>query len=223
MDNGGYSACTSPKSYTLAAGSHTFQVRSIDLVGNIDATPAAYTWEIDTAAPTVMIGNPSLNLANSSQSVTYAVTYSGASVITLGAGDVSLIATGTANGTIAVSGTGADSRTVTISGITGYGTLGIRIAANTARDSAGNQAAESGPSTTFIVDNSSGDFDGNGVDVNDALKALRISAGLDSPTAQDRALGDVAPLVNGSPRPDGKIDIGDVIVILRKAVGLVSW
>ena len=100
MDNGGYSACTSAKSYTLAAGSHTFQVRSIDLVGNIDATPATYAWEIDTTTPTVMIGNPSLNLANSSQSVTYAVTYSGASVITLGAEHVSLIATGTANGTI---------------------------------------------------------------------------------------------------------------------------
>ena len=51
MDNGGYSACTSPKSYTLAAGSHTFQVRSIDPAGNIDATPAAYTWEIDTTVP----------------------------------------------------------------------------------------------------------------------------------------------------------------------------
>ena len=51
MDDGGYSACTSPKSYTLAAGSHTFQVRAIDLAGNIDETPATYTWEIDTTVP----------------------------------------------------------------------------------------------------------------------------------------------------------------------------
>jgi hypothetical protein len=73
------------------------------------------------------------------------------------------------------------------------------------------------------VDNSSGDFDGNGIDVSDALRALRITAGLNIPTGADSAHGDVAPIVNGRPQPDGKIDIGDVVVILRKAVGLISW
>ena len=60
--------------------------------------------------------------------------------------------TGTAAGTIAVSGTGL-TRTVTISSISGNGSLGISIAAGTASDLAGNMAPAAGPSTTFIVDN----------------------------------------------------------------------
>ena len=43
--------------------------------------------------------------------------------------------------------------TVTISSITGNGTLGISIAAGTASDLAGNLAPAAGPSATFMVDN----------------------------------------------------------------------
>src|SRR5690606_12402492 len=59
--------------------------------------------------------------------------------------------TGTATGSVAVSGSGNATRTVTISSITGDGTIGISIAANTASDAAGNQAGAAGPSTTFTV------------------------------------------------------------------------
>jgi len=65
--------------------------------------------------------------------------------------------------------------------------------------------------------------DDNIIDSSDALRALRIVAGLIVPTSNDIAHGDVAPMVNGVPRPDGTIDIGDVVVILRRAVGLISW
>jgi hypothetical protein len=35
---------------------------------------------------------------------------------------------------------------------------------------------------------------------------------------------DVAPLgPDGKPQPDGKIDLGDVVIILRRVVGLVTW
>jgi len=69
-----------------------------------------------------------------------------------------------------------------------------------------------------------GDLNGDGtVDLIDALKALRIAVGLESVTEEDLARGDVAPLVNGTPLPDGRIDIGDAVVILRRAVGLVAW
>jgi len=68
-----------------------------------------------------------------------------------------------------------------------------------------------------------GDLDGGGVSVTDALLALRITAGLITPTVSDIVHADVAPFVNNVPHPDGKIDIGDVVVILRKAIGLTMW
>lgn len=69
-----------------------------------------------------------------------------------------------------------------------------------------------------------GDLDGDGcVDIKDALAALRISLGMDRADAWALAHGDVAPLVNGVPQPDGVVDAGDVLVILRKIVGLVDF
>ncbi len=84
------------------------------------------------------------------------------------------------------------------------------------------------PATGACVNSGScggdGDIDGDGdTDVNDALKALRIAAGIDTATADELSRGDVAPLVDGTPAPDGTINIGDVVVVLRKAIGLVSW
>jgi hypothetical protein len=165
-----------------------------------------------------------LATANNGVSVTYTVTYTGADSVSLAPANVSLNTTGAAGGFIAVTGSGTATMTVTISNITGFdGTIGISIAANTASDLAGNLAAGAGPSATFSVDNASGDFDSGGVGITDALKALRISAGLDTPTPSDLAHGDVAPLVGGSRQPDGKIDIGDVVVILRKAANIMTW
>jgi hypothetical protein len=37
------------------------------------------------------------------------------------------------------------------------------------------------------------------------------------------AHGDLAPLVNGIPQPDGVVDVGDVLVLLRRIVGLVDF
>jgi hypothetical protein len=64
---------------------------------------------------------------------------------------------------------------------------------------------------------------GHGGTVNDALRAWLIANGMIAPTANDLLHGDVAPLVGGMPQPDGKITMGDVVVILRKAIGLVNW
>jgi hypothetical protein len=195
-----------------------------DAAGNVNSAAVQLSRTYDTVAPTVAIGAPSLSVANNGVSVTYTVTYTGADSVTLANANIALNATGTANGSIAVSGSGTASRTVTIFNITGFdGTLGITIAANTAGDLAGNSAAGAGPSATFTVDNASGDLNGFGLDMTDALKALRITVGLDTPTASEVAHGDVAPLLNGARQPDGKISSADVVAILRKYVGLPSW
>ncbi|KAF0221782.1 MAG: hypothetical protein FD174_113 [Geobacteraceae bacterium] len=61
------------------------------------------------------------------------------------------------------------------------------------------------------------------VSVVDAMVALRIAIGGLPPTPEHFVHGDVAPLINGKPVPDGKIDLGDAIVLLRRVVGLVNW
>jgi len=131
---------------SIAAGTAT------DSAGN--SAPAAGP----SAEATVLGGPPSLSISAPSAThtrtgpVTFTVTYGGAAAVTLANGDVTLNTTGTASGTVAVSGTGLTTRTVTISGITGDGTLGISIAADTASNPGGNAPA-AGPSGTFIVDN----------------------------------------------------------------------
>jgi len=60
--------------------------------------------------------------------------------------------------------------------------------------------------------------------INDALKVLQASVGLITLTPAEQKNVDVAPLVNGKPQPNGKIDLGDVLVILERAVGSIpAW
>ena len=50
LDGGGFSFCASPQAYSeLANGTHTFEVRATDFTGNVDPTPATYTWTIRPA------------------------------------------------------------------------------------------------------------------------------------------------------------------------------
>ena len=57
LDGAAFSACTSPKTYTgLAPGPHSFSVRAADALGNVDATPATYSWNVGPVA-----ANPAAN------------------------------------------------------------------------------------------------------------------------------------------------------------------
>ncbi len=128
-------------------------------IKNYDNAPiVSTTWagaepyEVDNDPPPVTISAPSSALTKSGP-VTYTVSYEGATSISLSAKDILLNKTGSANGLVNVSGSGTVSRTVTISGISGDGTLGIRIAAGTAVDARGNRSYAAGPSAVFVVDN----------------------------------------------------------------------
>jgi hypothetical protein len=68
-----------------------------------------------------------------------------------------------------------------------------------------------------------GDINGDvRVDIVDALLALKSGVGLVALNAQETFRGDVGPLVNNVAVGNGKIDIEDTILILRKAIGL-GW
>jgi chitodextrinase len=77
LDGSTFNACTSPQAYAaLANGSHTFQVRAIDVVGNVDLTPATRTWTVDTIAPTVSNTVPADRSNNISPATTVVATFS---------------------------------------------------------------------------------------------------------------------------------------------------
>ena len=54
LDGAAFAPCASPTDYSaLAIGSHTFQVRALDAAGNVDPSPASFTWTIVTPAQAV--------------------------------------------------------------------------------------------------------------------------------------------------------------------------
>ena len=136
-----------------AAGqdSYSIRVRSNDYAGQFVEQVFVIS-VVDLTAPTVSIGEPSAETTEFGP-VTFIVTYNDANfdASTLTAADVTLISTGTATGTIAVDDGTGNARVVTISDISGDGTLSIAIAVGTAADLAGNLAPAAGPSAAFDV------------------------------------------------------------------------
>lgn len=153
--------------YTLvsAAGLHNFVPADLGylnlatgLTGTFitsDATKIRFQVRSDVA-PTIAVSAPSVTAANVGP-VTYTVTYTDDNFLSsdLEVADITLNRTGTANGVVSVDTSTGSTRTVTISGITGDGTIGISIAAATAVDTRGNSSAASAASATFSVGNTS--------------------------------------------------------------------
>lgn len=190
----------------LIIGVNTIAVTATDLPGNTNTLKRTVTY--GTLAPSLAVTVPSQDMLVTKATLTIGGTVSD----DLGAVSV-VITTGTATYAPAIT-TGNFSQTITLPAEGAYNII------VTATDTAGNASTV----TRNVIYTMLGDLDADGdVDVVDALKALRIAAGLDTPTASEQSRGDVAPIVNNTPTPDNKIDIGDVVVILRKAVGLGSW
>ena len=137
----------------LLEGNYQFEATVTDQAGNSSEYSIPATFVVDNTRPTISIAGPSGSFAAGGP-ITYTVTYADVNfnAATLAPGNVTLNKTGTAGGTVSVTGTGL-TRTVTISGISGDGSLGISIGAGTASDLAGNPAPAASPSGMFVVDN----------------------------------------------------------------------
>jgi len=96
---------------------------------------------------------------------------------------------------------------------------GLNTILVTGTDAAGSVTLEA--AVTRVV--SSGSFIGGPVGIADALRALYIAVGVITPTLDDMIRGDVAPMVNGLPAPDGRIGVDDALLILKKVAGLVNF
>jgi large repetitive protein len=82
LDGAAYASCANPVSYSgLADGPHSFGVRAIDNVGNVDASPATASWTVDATPP----GPPLISTAPSDPSAdtmpTFAFTDSDATAV----------------------------------------------------------------------------------------------------------------------------------------------
>ncbi len=132
---------------SLASGTAT------DAAGNrAAATTTGKSFAVDNTPPTVSIGKPSVT-STTTGPVKFSVTYKGATSVDLSAEDVILHTNGDVHGTVTVTTTGTYTRAVTVSSITGSGTLNIAIAADTATDAVGNGNLQSAMSPVCKVDN----------------------------------------------------------------------
>jgi len=106
----------------------------------------------------VLISPPSA-AATTTGPVDWTITYSGADSVTLSNPDILIDATGTVAASFSVSGSGASTRTVSASGISGVGNLSFRVAAASA-SSGGVPVSAFGPASAVLVgDQTDGDGD----------------------------------------------------------------
>ena len=130
LDSGSWGSCSSTPSYSsLPDGTHTFTARAV-YAGLSDPTGAAYTWTVDTVAPSVQLTGPTSGPTNTT---TPTVNYNGE------AGDeFTITVDGQPVATGVIPSGGAGSLTLPTSLSDGPQTIAITVT-----DGAGNQASDS--------------------------------------------------------------------------------
>ena len=188
----------------LLEGINTITVSAVDLADIETTVEAAIT--LDTTPPQLTISPVASPTRGAGQTITGTIDNGVTPAVT--------ISTTAAASPVTVSGT---TWSFQVSGLA----KGVNTFTVSATDPAGNSSTASTAITVILPD---GDFTGKGsVDLTDALKALRMAVGIVQPSSIELLHGDVAPMINGAPAPDGKINIADALVILRKTVGLINF
>jgi hypothetical protein len=73
VDSGDFVACTTGSTFgPLGDGPHSFAVRALDRAGNVDPSPAAYAWTINTAMPdTQIVSGPEGQVASTTATFSF--------------------------------------------------------------------------------------------------------------------------------------------------------
>ncbi len=197
---------------SLPDGSHSVAVLGKDAGGNQQTVANATTasWLVKSTPPVLTLNATSSPTGSSTQTIS--------GTVELGPFPaVSVDTSATVSCSAPIPGGGISTWSCNITGLV----PGINNVTVVAVDLVSNISTVKGSITRILPD---GNFKGTGVtDISDALKAMRIAVGLDQPTITDMLHGDVAPLVNGLPTQDNRIDIADALLILRKIVGLATF
>ncbi len=197
---------------SLPDGSHSVAVLGKDAGGNQQTVANATTasWLVKATPPVLTLNATSSPTGSSTQTISGTIELGPFPAVTV---DTSA----TVSCSAPIPGGGISTWSCNITGLA----PGINNVTVVAVDLVSNISTVNGAITRILPD---GNFKGTGVtDISDALKAMRIAVGLDQPTITDMLHGDVAPLVNGLPTQDNRIDIADALLILRKIVGLATF
>lgn len=126
---------------------------------------------------------------------------------------------------------------LTVTGPNGYVSAfylddnGVRHAVPLSQDGAVSVAVGSAAARTLTFVDSAGNSSRNGrlsnaageTMMSDLLLGMKMMVGVQFPTTEQLLRGDVGPLVAGEPRPDGRITADDIVAILYRIVGKLSW
>jgi hypothetical protein len=72
INSTGFTPCSSPRTYSgLGDGTYSFRVQAVDAAGNVDTTPAVYTWRISGVGPPIADLRPPSNVGKVRRNVRY--------------------------------------------------------------------------------------------------------------------------------------------------------
>jgi hypothetical protein len=195
----------------LASGSNTIEVTGTDLAGN-KSTSVKRTILYDPNSPALAITDPAHDIQLHSPT-----TYTIKGTVTDQTNTVVSLTFNNIIYTPAVS-SGQFQQEITLSDEGNY-----RIAV-TATDAVGNPPSTATRNIIYTPYPGNINGDGSATSLIEVLKAFQYVIGTAPLTPTEKLRLDCAPLgPDGKPNPNGEVDTADVILLLRRIVGLVNW